>query len=258
MMSPNPELMRRYNTAAVFQEKLAGAASLTERLAGGLLGYGAASYNQNEADKAKAEGAAMTEMARELEMLKVDQYAQLLRGTPVPRFARPSLPMRGLPSGSIDDTQWNQDLDDGAVRLASVAAGAGADMAKAAGLGDFAGFAKGLAAKAVSAVGGALKPAAGAATQGIAGAAKSVLTPPPVGGAGGILAKGKQLLGGGLGLKTNLALGAAAAGSLYAGNKVIQGASHAAGSTAGPATYGGGSHGYRLPMTVNSDGQPQL
>lgn len=258
MTSPNPALMQKYGTAGVYQDKLAGAASLAERVAGGLLGYGMAAHNQRENDQAAAEGAAMTEMARELELLKVDRYAQLLRGTPVPRFARPSMPFYDLPRGRIDDAQWYRDLDDGSVRLASVAACAGADLAKEAGLGNFTGFMKniggaltGLAAQGKSAVGGGLQAISGAGAKAMdAVSGKSFMQNASFGDK----LKGRF----GMGIKGNLAMAGLAAGGLFAGNKLLQGASRTMGSEAsGPTTYGGGQHGFQPANAVNEYGQPQ-
>jgi hypothetical protein len=236
MTPPNHELMYRYGTAGVFAEKNAGAVSLVERLAGGLLGYGRVAANKADTDKHRAQAEAMNEMLRELELSKVDQAAQLLRHTPVPRFAPPELP-----------PGW----DEGMVRMAAVAAGAGADLAKEAGLGNFAGFAK--------SIGGALSGLGGKAAGLFGGGASAIKAPSAVGG--GLLSKSKGLLGGkaGLGIKGNLALAGAAGGALYLGNKALQKGTQVMGSEApGPAVYGGGRHGYRLPFGVNQYGQPQV
>ncbi len=236
-MSPNPRLMNHYDTREVFQEKTAGALSLVERLAGGVLGYGRASANQASADKARMQAEQMNEMLRELELLRVDQAATLLRHTPVPRFA-PSY----VPPG------W----DEGMVRMAAAVVGAGEDLAKEAGLGNFGAFTQSLSG-AMKSLGGALKSpgAAGA----VAKATEAVKSP----AVGGALDKAKNFLGGGMGLKTNLALGAAGLGAVYLGNKGIQKATHVMGEEgSGPATYGGGRLGYQLPFGVNSYGQPQV
>lgn len=233
MTTPNAALMRRYGTEEVFQQKTAGAASLVERLAGGLLSYGRAKMNESDDNKTRAQAEAMNEMIRERELMKVDLAGQLLRGTPVPRLPRPSAPMRDVPTGTIDDGQWQHDYDDGMVALASVAARTGAELAKEAGLGNFAAFAQSL----------------GTAAKGLGGA----------GNAGSLVSKGKNFLTGGMGLKTNLGLAAAGAGALYLGNKGLQAATHAMGHEAsGPATYGGGRFGFQLPYGVNAYGQPQV
>ena len=219
MTTPNAALMRRYGTEEVFLQKTAGAVSLAERVAGGLLAYGRTATNKADDQKTRAQAETMNEMLRELELLKVDTAAQLLRGTPVPRFQRPGAPPA---------------YDEGMVTLASVAAVAGAELAKEAGLGNFASFAQTLTN----------------AAKGLGGGA---------GGAGALLSKGKNFLTGGMGLKTNLALGAAGLGAVYLGNKGLQKATQAMGSEAsGPATYGGGRLGYQLPYGVNSYGQPQV
>jgi hypothetical protein len=80
--------------------------------------------------------------------------------------------------------------------------------------------------------------------------------------AGDLLARGKQMLTGGLGAKANLALagGAIAAGTLA--TKGLQGASRVmAREPAGPAVFGMGrpsaTAGYQIPFGVNQYGQPQ-
>ena len=226
MNTPDVQLMRRYGTEDVFLRKLAGEEALLARLAGGLMGAGYARHEQNDAAKQQAQAAAMNEMGRELELLRIDRAALLLRGTPVPRFANPSMPFRDVPGGRIDNSQWQHDYDDGTVRLASIAAGAGSDMAKQAGF-NMAGFAKTISEGASKAVG---------AIKGVPG-----------------------MLKGGLGWKGNLALGAAGVGTLALGHKAVSGARNVAGAElAGPTTYGGGRFGTQIPMGVNEYGQPQL
>lgn len=237
--TPNTALMQRYGTESVFREKTAGAASLLERLAGGLAGGLLGKNNQDAAAKQKMQAEMMNEMLRELELARIDQAGQLLRHTPVPRFASSYVP-----------PGW----DEGMVRMASAAAKVGADMAKEGGLGGFADFMKsmapalkGMGQKAMGAM-GSLGGAAAIAAPTAGAATGSAL--------GGIASKLKGNLG--LGWKGNLALAGAAAGGLYAGNKALQKGTQAMGTEAGPATYGAGSHGSQLPMGVNQYGQPQL
>lgn len=266
MNTPNAVLMQHYGTETVFQEKQAGAESLLARLAAGLGSYALAKSNNRVNRKHEMQAAAMNEMLREVELAKIDTAAQLLRSSPYPRFIpgvgmmspmTTSMPARDIPQGSIDGAQWDRDyndgMDEGMVRMASIAARAGADMAKEAGLGGFADFMKSIA------------PALKGAGQTAATAAGSLAKAPGVasaaGGAGGLLSKGKDLLGGkmGLGWKGNLALTGLAAGGLMLGNKGIQKATQVMGEEAGgPAVYGAGRHGYQLPMGVNQYGQPQL
>lgn len=243
-MSPNPSLMRHYGTAGVYQQKLAGAASLAERLTGGLLAHEFAAYNQRDDEKAREQGAMMSEMMRELELAKIDQAASLLRYTPVRRFARPNMPSFGPPRGRIDDAQWDRDLDGDTIRLASVAARIGSELAKEAGIGDFATLAKSLGTKAMGAISGAATKAPGAIS----------------GGGADLLSKGKSLLSGkmGLGIKGNLLLAGGAAGALWGGNKLLQKGTQAMGSEAsGPTNYGSGGHGFNPANAVNEYGQPQ-
>ena len=231
--TPNAALMQHYGTESVFLEKKAGAASLLERLAGGAMGVGLWHHNAQSLAKQQQQAEQMNEMLRELELARVDQAGQTLRFTPVPRFA-PSF----VPPG------WDQ----GMVRLASVAAQAGADMAKEAGLGGFSDFMK------------SMVPALEGAGQKLTSAFNTAA--PQLGQASsGLLSKGKEMLGGrlGLGLKGNLALAGIAAGGLALGSKGIQKATQTMGEEAGgPAVYGAGRHGYQLSYGVNQYGQPQL
>jgi hypothetical protein len=110
-------------------------------------------------------------------------------------------------------------------------------MAKEGGIGDFTSLAKSFGAKAS----GALK--------GLGGVGASAAS------------NGMQKLTGGFGLKTNLALGAAAGAGLLGGSKLLNKATRVMGAeAAGPATYGGAVHGvgYVLPYGVNQYGQPQV
>ncbi len=211
MTAPVASLMRRYNTESIYKEKQAGLPSLLERLVGGSMAFGRAAHNAQQNDRAAQQAVQMNEMLRELELARVDQAGSLLRFTPVPRFAPPDIP-----------PGW----DEGMVRLASIAARAGADMAKEGGF-DPTTFAKGI---------GALSKTKAAP---LAGKAKNMLT-------------------GGLGWKTNLALGGLAAGGLYLGNKALQKGTQVMNEESGPAVYGGGRFGNQLAFGVNQYGQPQL
>lgn len=240
MSTPNATLMQRYGTEAILQEKMADGMSLLERIAGGLAGVALGRNNAQVQAKHKMQAEQMNEMLRELELARVDVAGQTLRHTPVPRFA-PSY----IPPG------W----DEGMVRMASVAARAGADMAKEAGLGGFSDFMKGIAP--------ALKGVGAKASGAIGSLAKAAPAAAPAGGGAlaGMAAKGKDLLGGklGLGWKGNLALTGLAAGGLMLGNKGIQKATQVMGEEAGgPAVYGAGRRGYQLPYGVNQYGEPQL
>lgn len=142
MTSPHTALLQHYGTAGVFEKKADGM-SLLERLAGGVAGFTLGKNQTRVQAEQRAQAAQMNEMLRELELAQVDRAGQLLRHTPVPRFA-PSY----IPPG------W----DEGMVRTAAIAAQVGADMAKEAGLGGFVDFMKGVAPamKSPAAAGGLL------------------------------------------------------------------------------------------------------
>ena len=80
--------------------------------------------------------------------------------------------------------------------------------------------------------------------------------------AAGLLSQGKKWLSGGLGLKTNLALGAAGVGGAILGTKAIHAGTRALANTNGPPVYGMGhpvrNVGYQIPFGVNPYGQPQI
>lgn len=224
MHTPIPTLMQHYGTEDVFLSKTADAVPLLARLGMGILNFELASSNKKSGREAEIENTMRAEALRELELQRMQQA---------------TAPLRGQASGATP-------LDQGMTRLASIAAHTGADMAKEGGIGDFATMAKTFGSKAV----GALKGLGGA------GAAAA-----PAAGAGGGLMK---FLGGGSGLKTNLALGGAVIGAGVLGSKAL----HAAGRSMGQQPYGGvaptygGSTargmGVQLPYGVNQYGQPQV
>jgi hypothetical protein len=207
MNTPVPLLMKHYSTEDVFLSKTADGGSLLAQLTVGLLNLGMAESNEHALRKQLQDNDALYEAVRELELAKMRQA---------------TAPLKGEASGAE------------MTRLASVAAGAGADMAiKEAGIGDFVASAKALGTKAF----GALKGL----------------------GADEPKASGKML--GRFGLKTNLAIGATGLGAAYLGSKAINaGTRELARTPQGPAVYGGQVRGmgYQLPYGVNQYGQPQV
>ncbi len=218
MNTPVPSLMKRYGTEEVFLEKAAGAEPLLMRLGASLLNAELAHKTQQALSEQELENELYYRAAQEHQLAQLSQATNNLRHTDVPM-----------------------------VRLASIAAGTGADMAKVAGFGNFEALAKMVSAKiqpTFKGIAGAIKPAAGAAPA-----------------AGNLLDRGKKYFGGGLGLKTNLALGGAAIGGTLLASKAMRGAGRAmASETAGPATYGGAVNGvgYQMPYGVNQYGQAQV
>lgn len=194
--------MRCYGTEDVFLKKEAGSPLLT-RLTTALLSIELARSAQNSIDEQQASDARAYEAERERKLEEM-------------RLATDSF----------------KTMEPSMVHVASIAAAAGADLAKEAGIGDFVSLAKSLGGKAISALN--LKASTAA--------------------------RGAARLPGGLGLKGNLALGGAAAAGLWGGSKLINKATQVMGSAPhGPATYGGAVNGvgYVTPYGVNQFGQPQ-
>jgi hypothetical protein len=67
-----------------------------------------------------------------------------------------------------------------------------------------------------------------------------------------------SFLGGGSGLKTNLALGATAIGGTLLANKGIQAVKNKMEAPRTPVEWGAGHHGFQIPYGVNQYGQPAL
>lgn len=232
MNTPVPELMKQYGTEDVFLSKTADAVPLLARLGASILNYKLVANNDEKAREQRLEDELRYEAVREHELAKMRPATENLRHTHAPMF---------LPAGSDVPVGY----DEGMVRLASIATGVGADMAKEAGLGDFANFAKTMVAKVPGALKGLVNTTTsptGAASTGLIGGAKRALT-------------------GGLGLKTNLALGAAAVGGTMLASKAMGATGRAMSrEQEGPPVYGGAVRGvgYQLPFGVNQYGQPQV
>ena len=238
MDSPNPALMRLYGTEDIYLAKIAGydlsalpedvarcvkvadAVPLLARLGMSVLNFELAN-SQHKADTAQSvEDAQQFEAKREFELAKMHQ--------------------------ATDPMRQGEDyyVDHGMTRLASIAAGIGADMAKEGGIGDFATLAKTMGSKVLG------------AAKGLGGAVLRA----PAAVAGGIGTVGGKALSG-VGWKGQLALAGGTAAALYGGSKLINKADQAMRSEpAGPATYGGQVRGmgYSLPYGVNSYGVPQV
>jgi hypothetical protein len=113
MNLPNLALMRAYGTAPVFFEKTSGALPLAARMGAGLLGMGMLHSQSREIAGKVEESERQNQLARELEMLKMEAAIGGLRHTQAPVFA-PSY----MPPG----------MDEGMVRLAGLAKEAGVDI----------------------------------------------------------------------------------------------------------------------------------
>jgi hypothetical protein len=211
MNCPNSFLMKCYGTEDVFLEKTAGEVPLLARLAAGLFNAELAHSNQKGDQRARLEAALQEEAARELELAKIREASAPLNGYRDDRGV-------GSARGSMDQAIFR---DPGMVRLASIAAGAGADLGKEAGIGTGA-----------------------------------------VPAASNLLAQGKKWLGGGLGLKANLALGAAGVGGTILASKAMHAGTRAMAKEPTTPSYGMGHSvrgvGYALPFGVNQYGQPQV
>jgi hypothetical protein len=249
MDTPIPALMQHYGTEDVFLAKLAGEAPLAMGLAARVLSYRLAEKMRQEVADQQLEDRLRYEARREYELAKIRQVNQNLRHTRVPLI---------IPAGSDLPAGW----DEGMVRLASIAAETGADMAKEAGIGDFVATAKSFGSKIVP----TLKQFGTKAVN----AVKPFKAPPipkppaPEGDLTSLVSEAKDQLKGklGLGWKGNLALTGLAAGGLALGSKGISAASREMNREpqGPPAPYGGPRRGvgYQLPYGVNEYGQPTL
>lgn len=223
MNTPIPSLMKQYGTEDVLLAKTAGAEPLLARLGMSILNFALASSNQSGDVESAKKNEQKNEAVRQTALAEQQPARENLRHTQVPAFVEAG---SRLPPG----------LDEGMVRLASIAIATGADRAKTAGIGDFIMLAKSLGSKAMPAL-------------------KSMGTAAPA-AAGGL----GKFLGGGRGLKTNLALGATAVGGTMLASKAMAGAGRVMSQEVAPATYGGPVRGIgtQLPNGVNQYGVPQV
>lgn len=234
MNTPVPALMKCYGTEDIFQEKLAnGASGLLARLGMGILDYHLVEGGQEAMAKQRAEEALMHEATREHALAQMRLAAEPLRGegqvshvyadlgrgyneNTSPRFRREvdALLSEGgytLPA-SLSDA--------GMTRLASIAAAAGADLAKEAGVGVPSG-------NLVSRASGALKGKLGLGWKGQALLGAGAI------GAGVLATKGGQKL------------------QRYAAKEPEGPAVFGMGKPSG-------NIGYQIPMGVNQYGQPEV
>lgn len=191
MNAPNAALMEKYGTA-----KTAGEGALVARLLAAIINGELAHSNQKGDQKARQQDTDRDEAVREYEASKLHQAEQGLRAASVP-------------------------FDPGMTRLASIAVGIGADMAKSAGVG-------------TSAI-----PAAG----NLLAQGKKFMS-------GGLGLKGNLALG-----------GAAVGGTILASKALHKGTQALAREPQTPVYGMGHQVrgvGYQLPFGVNEYGQPQV
>lgn len=196
MNAPNQLLMRAYGTEDVYQAKLAGGSSFYGPMAAGLASYQWARNRQGEIREQRRQAEIMNQMFRHAERQKMQPADEALEFTPMPYSTM--------------------------TRLASIAAEVGGDMAKRAGIGDFA-----------SSVGKLVSGAKGA-TQ-----------------AGGLLQHAGSLNS----LKWKLPLAAAGLGAAALTAKGVKGGLNYMSQEAQPKNWGVGPS---LAYGVNQYGQPQV
>lgn len=117
MNLPNPALMQRYGTSGIFLEKVAGASPFAARVAATLFAGTMAHAAGTEMDRQRAEAHQLNEQFRLVEQRIMGPIDQSLQHAQAPRFVQ---------AGSDLPVGW----DEGMVRLAAIARGAGEDLAK--------------------------------------------------------------------------------------------------------------------------------
>lgn len=288
MTAPDLKLLRAFGNEDIYAAKLAGQGELVARLAMGLLGYGAGRSALSQQRSQQAEAEAMNAAFERMQAMQLQQAEAGARHTHTPLII--PAPVRGM-------SRWDGDavpvgMDEGMVRLASVAYDVGADMAKEAlSIEPLVDMAKNIFSKAAPALGkvmgGAAKPPAmptlAAAAQKITGAVQAAPKPPPgigqaaatlaggAAGGGGLLgslgswgAKAQQglqqsgitSLKGAAGTAAGLALGGAAIKGAVGGVKKGVGIMS---QEASPAQFGSQQYGgSRVANGINEYGQPDL
>lgn len=269
--APDQELLHAFGNEDVYADKLAGRSELVARLAMGLMGYGIGRSELARQRSHQAEAEAMNEAFEHMQAMQLQQAESGARHTR-PRIVIPA-PVPGM-------RRWDGDavpvgMDEGMVRLASVAYDVGADMAKEA-FPSAQPLIEG-AKKLFGKIGPAV--AQGPKMTGASGVVQAAPKPPPgVGQAASTLSAGAA--GGGLlgGLGTKLQNGlqqtgiksmrgaAMTAGGLALGGLAIKKAVGGVrkgvdvmAQEAGPAQYGAQQHGgSRVPNGINEYGQPDL
>lgn len=291
MNAPDQALLKAFGNEDVYADKLAGRADLVARVAMGLIGYGSGRTELSRQRSLQAEAEAMNAAFERMQAMKLQQAEAGARHTRPP-IVIPA-PVPGM-------RRWDGDavmlgLDEGMVRLASVAYDVGVDMAKEAiSIQPLADMAKSIFGKAGTLTAGAGKvvgavaqapkaPTLASAAQKITGGLQAAPKPPPALGqaastlAGGAAAGG-GLMGalGGIGQKvhqglqqsgiTSLKGAATTAGGLALGGMAIKGAVGGVqkgldvmAREAGPQQYGTQQYGgSRVPYGINEYGQPDL
>lgn len=112
MTTPNLKLMHAYDNEDVFAAKLASAENLVSRLSGAMFGWQMGRNVQADIQTQHAKAQELNNQFRQIEYGNMGQVEDTMRYTPVP--------------------------DSAMERLASIAYGAGSDLAKLGGIGDFA------------------------------------------------------------------------------------------------------------------------
>lgn len=281
--TPDLKLLHAFGNEDVYADKLAGRAELVARLALGMLGYGAGRTELARQHSQQAEAEAMNAAFERMQAMKLQQAEAGARHT------RPPIV---IPAPTPGVRRWDGDavpvgMDEGMVRLASVAFDVGANMAKEAlsiqpmveGAKNLFGKIGPAASKVMGSMAQAPKmPTLASAGQKITGGVAAAPKPPPgIGQAAPTLAAGSAASGlAGLGDRLQKGLqqsgvgsvrGAAlTAGGLALGGMAIKGALGGVkkgldvmSREAGPTQYGtqqfGGS---RVPNGINEYGQPDL
>ena len=154
-MLPNPELMEAYGTLHIFLEKEAGELSLLDRLGVGAVNAAAI----HEILQAKKDSEARKALEAEIGM--AEERARLSQATDNLRYTSPYQGPPGLVRRGFDMNQLQPSMDEGTVRLASIAAQTGADLAKEAGIAGDIGHAAVGAAKSTASAANAGRKAVG-------------------------------------------------------------------------------------------------
>lgn len=263
MNGPDRDLLRIYGTA-----KTAGSGSVLARLAMGVVNQQASAARTQQDEARREEAARMNEIFQNLELARMSQVYEGMN----PGMTRLAADIGAEIAHIEKDAGVFNALAQG-VKGFGAARAVGMEMQPALG------FAKGNAVKAFGSPVHAAKaapalaaPAATAAAPALGPYRKMVYTPsapaaavvapaaaaPVARAAAAAPAKSRASLLGPLGMKGNLALAGGAAGALYLGSKGIDAAKGLASSEErGPATYGPGAYGYRIPAGVNAYGYPQ-
>lgn len=306
MNAPDQELLHAFGNEDIYADKLAGRAELVARLAMGLIGYGSGRTELHRQRSLQVEAEAMNAAFEHMQAMKLQQAEAGARHSRAPYVLRAPIRMDHESGNGLGGKSWDAldqgmpiypvGLDEGMVRMASVAYDVGADMAKEAlSIQPLVDAAKNIFGKVGPAATQTMGKVVGATAQGpkmptlastaqkITGGLPAAPKPPPALGqvaptlAGGAAAGG-GILGslGGIGQKvqqglqqsgvTSLRGAAMTAGGLALGGMAIKGAVGGAkkgldvmSREATPQQYGTQQFGgSRVPFGVNDYGQPDL